>query len=169
MGNPFSSDWKRRPRRAARVATVLLALGSLTPSRLAAAQAGSIEIRSPAPPAAERLARMRAWHASYRRAMEPLRGPLEALARALRNERLVGLAAACKRFSTALADVEPAALFPVPDFATAAHLQAAVTHLSRASAACRADRPTEAAHQVEEAGRAFANAALALRRFGLEP
>ena len=151
------------------LALALLLAAALAGPAAAAEGGGLIDIRAPAPPDPQQLARMRSWHAGYQRATEPLRKPLAALLKGLRGEKLAGLAEACDRLAAALAGLDMEALFPVPDYATSVHLEAALGRLGRAAAACRADRHVEVGYQVGEARRALANAALALRRFGLAP
>jgi hypothetical protein len=112
---------------------------------------------------------MRSWHEVYRQAVEPIWKPVAAVYQALRRDKLAGLGPACDRFAAALAGIDEEKLFPAPDYATGVHLEAALGRLGRAAAACRARRPVDLDHQLAEARKALANAALALRRFGLAP
>lgn len=151
-------------------------LALLTPSLASAGGAPAqvevppaVEIRRPAPPADGRQAAMRAWHSEYAREMKPVRRSLARLLRKLAAGQGTGLGPVCRRLDAELAEVDLDAVLPVPDFATNVHLSRALGGLYRAATACLVRRPGELIHHLDEAGAAFGNAALALRRYGLRP
>jgi hypothetical protein len=129
----------------------------------------AIEIRRPPPPDPIRQAALRAWHAAYDREMAPVRRELAAVLERLARGDFDGLLPRCRRLAAALAEVDAEAMLPVPDFAADVHLNRALSGLSRAATACLADRRGLFLRHLDEAGQAFANAELALRRWGLHP
>lgn len=129
----------------------------------------AIEIRRPPPPDPVRRATLRAWHAVYAREIAPVRSALAAVLDRLARGDYDGLLPSCRRLTAALAAVDAEAMLPVPDFAADVHLNRALSSLSNAATACLADRRGLFLRHLDEAGRAFANADLALRRWGLHP
>lgn len=118
-------------------------------------------------PDARSLRRMEAWHRQYRTATAPVRRALALLRRAA-AARAPHLEPICRRLGVALARVDRRDV-AAPEFAVRVHLETAFGRLRRAAAACLGARPAAAAWELTEADRAFSQAALALRRYGLEP
>lgn len=129
----------------------------------------AIEIRQTRPRATSLAVAMRGWYATYRRELMPVRRSLAPVLAEIARGRTRDLAPPCRRLRATLAAIDLEAVLPVPDFAADLHLKRALGGLYQAATACVVHRTGEMIHHLDRAGAALGNAALALRRYGLEP
>lgn len=139
------------------------------PETLEPAEPPAIEIRRTLPRGTSLALAMRRWHAAYRRELAPVRRSLAPVLAEIARGRTRNLGPPCQRLRTTLGAIDLEAVLPVPDFAADLHLKRALGGLYQAAAACVVRRTGEMIHHLDQAGAALGNAALALRRYGLEP
>lgn len=139
------------------------------PPRAEGLASGEIVIRPAAKPAPERQRAMERWHRTYREQMEPVDRALAGLEEATLRTRPPAWLPHCRRLGRALADLDREKVFPAPEYSVHSHLETTLGYLQRTAVACLEKRWTAVPHQMRKAAGARSQAALSLRRFGLEP
>lgn len=152
------------------VTTLTVSAAAFVVSLLAASPAVGEEplLTASRPPSALERARMESWHRTWIEEGAPADRSFRALHRAAAGETPVALRPHCLALAEDLLELDRRRVLPVPDPATDLHFRRGLRELTQAAVACLGKRPYATRQALSEAERAFREADLLLKSFGLE-
>lgn len=127
-----------------------------------------IELRRADRPSDEELRRVERWHERWRRQVVPIDRLLGGLGRT-GQEPPVGRRSWCRALAEALLELDRESVLPVPSYAAGRSLRRGLDLLGQGAVACLEGRVYAASDLVDRAQRAFGDAAVVLRPYGVAP